>query len=32
MDITAIKKIIEEDNKLIITNFNKKLENNEWRK
>ena len=29
MDITAIKKIIEEDNRLIITNFNKKLENNE---
>jgi hypothetical protein len=32
MDITAIKKIIEEDNRLIITNFTKKLENNEWRK
>ena len=29
MDITAIKKIIEEDNRLIITNFTKKLENNE---
>ena len=28
-DITVIKKIIEKDNRLIITNFNKKLENNE---
>ena len=29
MDITKIKKITEKNNKLIITNFTKKLENNE---
>ena len=31
MDITNIKKITEINDKLIITNFIKKLENNEWR-
>ena len=32
MDITKIKKITEKNNKLIITNFTKKLEDNDWKK